>query len=150
VGAVFGDAPAVADKKTDKAGAACQAEVAKRQFKLQATWLTEATKAKKAALKGSKSTPPVTNPTQLATAIDAAVEGAANKKLTDAENAVNAGLDKKCGGVANLADLFDCNDALPTTDQLAACVIVAAEGEACRALEQADGLDLACKGDPAP
>jgi hypothetical protein len=67
----------------------------------------------------------------------------------NAEDVVNSGIDKKCGAVANLAVLFDCNGAA-TSDQLALCVIAAAEGEACRALEQADELSLTCKSDPAP
>jgi cysteine-rich repeat protein len=141
--AVLGAAPTIADKKADKAGAACQAEVLKRHNKLQETWLGEANKAKKTALKGSKTTPAVGNATDLAAAIDTAV--AASTKITKAENGVNSGIAKKCPD-AIVDGLFDCGGAT-TGNELALCVILQAKRGACLALEAADDLALACPGD---
>ena len=141
--AVFGATPAIADKKADKAGAACQAEVLKRHVKLQETSLAEANKAKKTALKGSKTTPGVATSTAVATAVDAAV--AASSKVTKAENGVNSGLASKCSDVIVDA-LFDF-DGATTGNALALCVIQQAKRGACLALEAADGLSLACPGD---
>ena len=141
--AIFGVAPTIADKKTDKAGAGCQAEVVKRSIKLQETWLAEANKEKKTALKGSKTTPGVATDSALATAIDAAV--ANSTKITKAENGVNSGLAKKCTD-AQVDPLFDC-DGATTTNALALCVIEQAKRGACLALEAADGLALNCPGD---
>lgn len=140
---VFGATPNIVDKKVDKAGAACQAEVAKRHFKLLETWGAEANKAKKTAIKGSKSTPAVGNGADLATAINAAIS--ASEKITKAENGVNSGIAKKCPD-AIVDGLFDC-DGATTGNTLALCVIQAAKRGACVALETGDALSLACPGD---
>jgi cysteine-rich repeat protein len=141
--AVFGAAPVVADKKADKDGAACQAEVAKRHFKLQETLIAEGNKAKKTALKGSKTTPAVANGGALEAALNAAL--ANNAKVAKAENGVNTGVDKKCPA-ASVDPLFDCAGAA-TPNELAVCVILQAKRGGCLALEQADDLDLTCPGD---
>jgi cysteine-rich repeat protein len=146
--AVFGDPPTLVLRSADSAAARCQSEVARRHIRLQEAWLAEANKAKKRALKGSRTTPAVSTAAALATAIDQAVEVTANRKLTNAENAVNTGIDRRCAGVT-IDDKFDCVGAT-TTDQLALCVIIQAQRGACLALEQADGLALTCKGDDLP
>jgi hypothetical protein len=139
--AIFGAEPNVVSKAVDKAGAACQAEVAKRAFKLSETWAAEANKAKKSALKGA--TPPVGDAAGLGAALDAAL--AASAKVTKAENGVNTGVAKKCPD-AVVADLFDCGDAT-TSNGLALCVIAAAKEEACLSFETADAVPLDCLGD---
>jgi hypothetical protein len=143
--AVFGDPPTLVLRSADSAGARCQQEVARRHIRLQEVWLAEANKAKRRALKGSRTTPAVPTAVALAAAIDDAVEVTTNRKLTNAENAVNTGIDRRCAGVT-VDDKFDCEGAT-TTDQLALCVIIQAQRGACLALEQADGLELTCKGD---
>jgi|GEM_PF-4594115 len=140
---IFGDPATVADKEADQAGAACQAEVLKRAAKLQETWLAEANKAKKAALKSTNSTPGVNTDEALAAAIDTGV--GASTKIDKAETALTNGIGKKCAGV-DIQGLFDCDDAADGT-ALGTCAIQAAEREACVALETGDDLDLACPGD---
>jgi cysteine-rich repeat protein len=135
---VLGDPATIASKSADKEGAACQAEVARRHFKLQETWLSEANKAKKAALKAG-----VGSATDLAAGIDTAVAGSA--KITKAENGVNSGIAKKCPDTIVDAD-FDC-DGATTSNGLALCVIASAKRGACLALEGADDLALDCPGD---
>lgn len=138
VAAVFGATPTVVTKAADKAGAACQAEVAKRQFKLLETFAAEANAAKKGALKGG-----ATDAAALGAAID--VDLAASTKITKAENGVNSGIAKKCPD-AIVGDLFDCGGAT-TSNALALCVIAAAKDEACTGFELADGVPLDCPGD---
>jgi cysteine-rich repeat protein len=135
---VFGDPATIVLKSADKDAAACQAEILKRQQKLQQTWAAEANKAKKTALKGGAA-----NPTELATAIDTAV--AASEKITKAENGVNSGIAKKCPD-AIVDPLVACGD-VTTGNALALCVIAEAKREACLALELSDALALACPGD---
>jgi cysteine-rich repeat protein len=136
--AVFGDPATIVLKANDKDAAACQAEVLKRQLKLQETWAGEANKAKKTALKGGAA-----NATELATAIDTAA--AASEKIAKAENGVNSGIAKKCPD-AGVDALFDCEDAT-TGNALALCVILQSKRAACLALEASDALALACPGD---
>jgi cysteine-rich repeat protein len=135
---VFGDPATIVTKAVNKEGAACQAEVLKRQQKLQQTWAKEANKAKKTALKGGAS-----NPGDLATAINTAV--AASEKITKAENGVNSGIAKKCPD-PTVDLLVDCDD-VTTGNALGLCVILEAKREACLALELSDGLALTCPGD---
>ena len=143
VSTVFGATPTIAAKAADKAGATCQAEVAKRHFKLIETWAAEANKAKKDALKGSKGSPGVTDAAALGAAIDQAISASA--KLTKAENDANSGIAAKCpDGIVD--GLFDCGGAA-TSNALALCVIAAAKDDACTSLEAADALSLSCPGD---
>ena len=137
---VFGAAPNIVDKSVDKAGAGCQAEVEKQLNALTSAYSGEANKAKKTALKGGKggTPPPAAGPTELATAIDAAV--AASAKITKAEGKANDGINKKC---AMITGLFDCN-AAADTNTLTLCVIAAGKQAACEALEASDALDLNC------
>jgi cysteine-rich repeat protein len=146
---VFGNPPNVATTAADKAGAGCQAEVMKRSAKLIETWISEANKAKKTALKGSKTTAAVPNAVALATAVDTAI--GASAAITKGENGVNSGLAKKCADadVPNIADLFDCGGAA-TSNALALCVIAGAKDEACKAFEIADDLALDCPSDMLP
>lgn len=142
---VFGNPPDVADKKTEKAEAACQAEVAKRHVKLQETWFAEANKAKKTALKGGKggNPAPVPNKGELAAAMEPILTS--SSKISKAENGVNTGITKKCPD-AIVDALFDCGGAT-TGNELALCVIQAAKRGACVAVEQADDLEFTCPGD---
>jgi cysteine-rich repeat protein len=137
---IFGTTPNIVMKSADKAGASCQAEALKRWNKLTETWVAEFNKAVKSLLKGSKSTPPVANPTDLAAGVDTAI--AASTKITKAENGVNSGIANKCPD-AIVDGLFDCN-AATTGNALAVCVIAAAKDAACQAAEAANGLALTC------
>jgi cysteine-rich repeat protein len=136
---IFGATPTIAPS-SDKPIAGCQSEVLKRANKLTETWLSEFNKNKKKLLKGSKTVPAVPNPALLATGVDAAI--AASTKITNAENGVNSGIEKKCLGVT-IDPNFDCNGAT-TTNELALCVIATAEDAACRTAEAGDGLALTC------
>jgi hypothetical protein len=141
--AIFGAAPNIVAKASDRGGAACQAEVLKRHAKLQETWAAEANKAKKNALSGSASAPAVTLPSELGEAIDAALSDSA--KLAKAEEKATSGIAKKCDD-ALVADRFDCGGAA-TAAELSACVTDAAEDDACTAFELADAVPLSCAND---
>ena len=138
---LFGAQPNLVTKAADKDGAACQAEVAKRQFKLLEVWGAEANKAKKAALKSAS--PPVTDAAGLGAAIDAALAG--NAKIAKAAEGVASGIAKKCLD-AVVDDLFDC-DGAATGAALAACIVDSTKDAGCTAFEAADGVPLSCVND---
>jgi hypothetical protein len=140
---VFGADPNVVAKASDKDGAACQAEVLKRQAKLQETWAAEANKAKKAALKGSGGAPAPADAEQLGAAIDLALGD--SSKLAKARDKATSGIGKKCED-ALVADRFDCGGAATVAD-LTACVIDSAEDDACTGFELADAVPLSCAND---
>ena len=145
---VFGPTPNLVLKSSDKAGAACQAEVLKRHDAVLAAWIGAANREKKAALKGKNDplVPPVASNAELAAAIDAAL--AADPLVAKAEAKLAAGIEKRCTD-EQIGVLFDCNVAA-TRAQLAACVRTSAERAACEAIEGADGLGLDCPVLPVP
>jgi cysteine-rich repeat protein len=143
---VFGAAPVIAPKKTEKENAACQAAAVVLLNKQLDTVAKEANKAKKTALKGGKrGTPaPVCSNAELADAIDAALSG--NGKILAAAGKIASTLGKKCtDGIVDAN--FDCGGLATSVASLATCIETTALRAACQSMEAADGIDLVCAGD---
>jgi cysteine-rich repeat protein len=145
--AVLGAAPTVIVAATDKDGAKCQAEIVKQLGGLSNTVAKEGNKAKKKVLKGQGGTGAVTNATELAAGIEAAI-ATTNPKIAKAENKVNTGIAKKCDD-AQASAATECNGA-DTANEVTLCVIAAAKEGVCNAFEVSDAIALNCPTVPTP
>jgi hypothetical protein len=136
LGAVLGD---VVPKQADPEGAACQAEVVRQLGRAADLWAAELNRAKRAALRGGpEGVPPVGNPRDLASAIDATIAGIqGHGRIEKAKGRLEARIAKKCDGVAT-AELFECA-------RLTFCVVGTAFQSVCEAMELADRLELDCR-----
>jgi cysteine-rich repeat protein len=138
---VFGATPAIASKKTEKVNAACQAAALALLNKQIDTVAKEANKAKKAAIRTTKTATGAGGPEQLASAIDAALTG--NGKILAAAGKIAGTLAKKCtDGIID--ENFDCGGAATNIATLATCIELSAFQAACESLETGDGIDLDC------
>jgi len=136
---VFGDVPALAEEEIDPQGAACQREVVQQLGRSMDLWARELNHGKRAALRGaSDGAPPVANPRDLASVIDATIAAIqVHGRIEKAKGRVHARITKQCDGVA-IDGLFDCVG-------LDSCVVGRAFQAACESMELADGLELDCR-----
>ncbi len=142
--AAFGSPAAIADRRADRAGAACQREVLKRHGKLLLAAVAELNRAKEDALRGYSTVPTACTPRGLAKALDLALLDADPKsKLNRARSALQEGVERACRN-AEVDPLFACEDAA-TVPALVACAEAGAVRAACESFAEADALDLACE-----
>jgi cysteine-rich repeat protein len=137
---LFGGAPQVADRKLDRAGAACQRAVLQQHARLLKRVFAELNRLKEEALKGTRTLSQVCSNRELEDFLEAGL--ATSRKVQHARAKLDAKLAHRCAGV-DVAALFDC-DGAASVAELSACAAGEAVQAACGALAEGDGLILDC------
>jgi hypothetical protein len=128
---------------TDKVGAKCQAEIAKRTNAVVDTLFSRTVKQKKAMIGGKATTPPPRSSEELADGILDYLDGDAASAIDKKQDAIGKAATKTCRDVANLDTVFPgCDETDPNA--LATCATTSARCRFCRALNAYDALAIDC------